>query len=335
MSFNSTNESSFNSTHNETTGYGDYSYIHFTAAAAVALGLCLFGMVGNLIVFWYLLFRIQRNKYTVYIINLAAADVICLLFTLMILMININTMVGMNSDFEGKSKFYLFLEIFYDGSLYAGMYFLTAISMERCLSVLFPIWYQCHRPKNLSVIMVTCLWILGSLQSLIKNLACPPEAFINQSNECTGVQIMIVVLGICICLPLMILSSLILLITIKRTFGQRYPQKLYIIIITAVFVFILAVTPITLLWFLMYFKLLPTDFEVVSFFFASIYCTSFNCTANPYIYFIVGRQWKQKSNNSIHDALQQAFKVEEGEQDKENSDKTSSTTCLTSIGKTV
>ncbi|KAM4705034.1 mas-related G-protein coupled receptor member H-like, partial [Rhinophrynus dorsalis] len=320
---------------NESTGYDDYANIHFTAAAAVAMGLCLIGIVGNLIVFWYLLFRIQRNKYTVYIINLAAADVICLLFTLMVLMININTMVGINPDFEGKSQLYLFLEIFYDSSLYAGMYFLTAISVERCLSVLFPIWYQCHRPKNLSVIMVTCLWILGCLESLIENLVCSPEAFKNQSKECTGVEIMTFVLGICICLPLMILSSLILLIKIKRTFGQRYPQKLYIIIIIAVFVFILAVTPFTFLWFLMYFKLLLTDIETVSLFFASIYCTSFNCTVNPYIYFIVGRQWKKKSNNSIHDALQQAFKVEEGEQEKENSDKTSSTTCLTSTGKTL
>ncbi|KAM4705037.1 mas-related G-protein coupled receptor member H-like [Rhinophrynus dorsalis] len=335
MPFSNTNVSVFNTAYYKGTEHNDKYIIHFTVAAAVAMILCLIGMVGNIIVFWYLLYRIQRNKYTVYVINLAAADFIFLIFTVIVLTMIIDTLIGTNTNFKGRKIFCLFVEIFYDGSLYSGMYFLTAISVERCLSVLFPIWYQCHRPKNLSVIMVTCLWSLGCLQSLIQNLTCSPEAFMTQGKVCTGVQIITFGLDVCICLPLMILSSLILLITIKRTFRERYPPKLYIIIITAVFVFIIAVTPFSFLWFLKYFRLLSRDIETASLLFASVYCTSLNSTMNPYIYFIVGRQWKQKSNNSIHDALQQAFKVGEGEQEKENSDKTSSTTCLTSIGKTV
>ncbi|KAM4705036.1 mas-related G-protein coupled receptor member H-like [Rhinophrynus dorsalis] len=319
----------------ETGGNDDRSKIPYTIVAGVTVGICLIGMVGNIIVFWYLLFRIQKNKYTVYIINLAVADFTFLICAVMTLLININSNVGVNPDFKGKSELYLFLEIFYDGSLYSGMYFLTAISMERCLSVLFPIWYQCHRPKNLSVIMVSCLWILGYLESLIANLACTPTAFIIQRKECTGIEIIKFVLGICICLPLMILSSLTLLIKIKKTFRKSYPKKLYIIIITSVFVFILAVTPFTFLWFLMYFRLLPTDTAISSLFFASVLCTSLNCTINPYIYFIVGRRWNQKSNNSIHEALQQAFKVEEDEQDNVNTDKTRSSSCLNYTGKIV
>ncbi|KAM4705032.1 mas-related G-protein coupled receptor member D-like [Rhinophrynus dorsalis] len=314
-----------------------YSLQHryiYTVAAAVAMILCLIGMAGNIIVFWYLLYRIQRNKYTVYIINLAAADFILLIFTVIVLSMIINTLVGTYPDFKGKKTFYLFVEIIYDVSLYSGMFFLTAISVERCLSVLFPIWYQCHRPKNLSVIMVSCLWILGCLQSLIENLICSPEAFLTQGKVCTGVEIMTFVLCICICLPLMILSSLTLLIKIERVFRRTYPYKLYIVIITAVLVFILVAITCILFWFLIYFKLLPTNFEVISFHFVSIYCTSFNCTVNPYIYFIVGRRWKKKSNNSIHETFQRAFKVEEEEQNKENSDKTSSTTCLNYIAQT-
>ncbi|KAG8442436.1 hypothetical protein GDO86_011280, partial [Hymenochirus boettgeri] len=311
MSFNSTNTSDYDYTDQE--GFAPNAYLHFTIAAAVGIGLCLIGIIGNVIVFWYLFFRIQRNKYTVYIINLAAADFTCLIFIAMLLMVNINKLIGANPYFTGNEKFYLFLETVYDLSFYSGMYFLTAISMERCLSVCFPIWYQCHRPRNLSAILCTCLWILGCTESLIKNFACSINDFANQTNSCTGVALMTFILNICICLPLMIISSSILIFSIRKSFRQRYPPRLYIIIISAVFVFILSVMPISLLWFLMYFRILKSAVLIVSHYFASMYCIALNSTANPYIYFIVGRQWKQKSHHSIHDALQRVFKAEEVE----------------------
>ncbi|CAM9489652.1 unnamed protein product [Bubo scandiacus] len=43
------------------------------------------------------------------------------------------------------------------------MYLLTAMSLERCLSVLFPIWYRCHHPKHLSGITCGVLWALAGL----------------------------------------------------------------------------------------------------------------------------------------------------------------------------
>ncbi|KAG8442435.1 hypothetical protein GDO86_011279, partial [Hymenochirus boettgeri] len=306
----STDNNTLDSNYTIEGGFGPYDFIHLTIVSAVGIGLCLTGFIGNVIVFWYLFFRIQRNKYTVYIINLAVADFICLLFIALLLMVNINTLIGKHPAFKGKEHLDPFLKIIYDFSFYSGMFLLTAISMERSITVCFPIWCRCHRPKNLSAIMCSCLWSVGATESLIKNLACPDE-FEIQTPACTGVQIMTFVLNLCICLPLMIISSLILLITIKRIFRQRYPPRLYIIIISAVFVFTLSVTPITLLWFLMYFKFSQSPVLIVGHYFASMYCTALNSTTNPYIYFIVGRKWKQKSHHSIHDALQRVFKAEE------------------------
>ncbi|XP_063781012.1 mas-related G-protein coupled receptor member D-like [Pseudophryne corroboree] len=291
-------------------GYSQYAHIHFTIAAAVALGLCLIGLVGNIIVFWYLCFKLQRNRYTLYIINLAEADSIFILLSAMLLMININTMINTNPEFKGEELLYFLVEVFYDSMQYTGMFLLTAISMERCMSVLFPLWYQCHRPHNLSTIMCAFLWVIGCLESLIENLVCPPEAFMSQTSQCTAVQIMTFLISVGICLPIMVISSFILLIKIKRTFREQYPPKLYIIIITAVLFFILSVIPLNFLWFLLYFQMLPTDVQSVSLFFASIFCTVLNSTINPFIYFIVGRKWKQSSNHSIHDALQIAFGIQ-------------------------
>ncbi|XP_063781013.1 mas-related G-protein coupled receptor member H-like [Pseudophryne corroboree] len=308
-------------------GYTQYAYIHFTVAAAVALGLCLIGLVGNIIVFWYLCFKIQGNKYTIYIINLAVADSILIIFSAMLLMININTMIGTNPNFQGEESFNVFVEVFYDSMQYTGMFLLTAISMERCMSVLFPLWYQCYRPHNLSTIMCAFLWVIGCLESLIENLVCTPEAFMKQTSQCTAVQIMTFVLAIGICLPIMVISSFILLINIKRIFGVQYPPKLYIIIITAVLFFILSIMPFNFLWFFVYFQLLTTNIQAASLFFASIFSIVLNSTINPYIYFIVGRKWKQSSNHSIHDALQRAFKIEDEETEDTNSNKTINSSC--------
>ncbi|XP_053324120.1 mas-related G-protein coupled receptor member D-like [Spea bombifrons] len=329
MDFNSTNVTDINTTEYHDSGFSNDAYIHFTIAAAVAIALCLFGMVGNVIVFWYLSLKIKRNKYTVYIINLAAADLIFLIFTAVIMMVNINTMVGKNPEFTGKQKLLTALEIVYDSALYSGMFFLTAISMERCFSAVFPMWYQCYRPKNLSLIACFLLWIIAWLEALLENLVCPSEDFDAQTTSCTGVELMIFITGIGLCLPLMVLSSITLMIMVKRTFQLNCTPRLYIIIIIAVIIFVLSVIPFQFVWFMLYFQLLPLDVQYVSIYFASVFGTVLNSIINPYIYFIVGRQWKEKSLHSIQDALKRAFKDDKKENPSSNKAKTSS--CQTNL----
>ncbi|XP_073488811.1 mas-related G-protein coupled receptor member H-like [Aquarana catesbeiana] len=320
------NVTSMNDTLDEpSSSYSEYSYIHFTIVAVVALCLCIVGLVGNVIVFWYLCFKIQRNKYTVYIMNLSVADALFIIFTTLLLMIQINTIIGKDRKFIGKKSLYLFIEIFYDIMQYSGMYILTAVSMERCSSVLFPFWYRSHRPRNLSTIICTALWILGSLESLLVNLVCTADALLEQTPQCSAVQIIVFILAIGICLPIMVISSFTLLIKVKRSLKQRYTPKLYIIILIAVLVFILSVLPFNFLSFLIYFKLTPKGLVTVSFFYVTTYCTVLNCTINPYIYFIVGRKWKQKTPHSIQEALQRAFREEDDENDDSNSNKTINT----------
>ncbi|XP_073423506.1 proto-oncogene Mas-like [Dendrobates tinctorius] len=315
--------------------YPENAQVHFTIAAGFAISLCLIGLVGNIIVFWYLCFKIKRNKYTIYIINLSVADFIFLIFSIIVLIMFIYTLSSADPYFKGKESLYIFLEIINDSAQYSGMFILTAISLERCLSVLFPIWYHCHRPTNLSTIICGSVWLLGWAVSLLDNLVCTPEAFLSQTTECTAVQIMTFGLSVIICLPIMVISSFILLIKIKKTVRQQYPQKLYIIIIVAVFIFIISVIPMNFVWFLMYFQLLKSDIETVGLFFAGVFCLALNCTVDPYIYFIVGKKWKQKTSHSIQDALQRAFRIEEDENEDSNSNKTSKDSNQTKLASTI
>ncbi|XP_073422183.1 mas-related G-protein coupled receptor member A6-like [Dendrobates tinctorius] len=276
-------------------GYSKFAYIHFTIAAVIALVLSLIGLLGNIIVLCYLCFKIQKNKFTIYSINLAVAYFIFLLFSVCILVLNINTLNNTYPNFQGKDSLYLFLEIFYDGTLYSGMFILTVISLELCMSVKLPVWHKCQRPKALTVVICVILWSIGCMESLLENLLCKADSFVAQTSGCTAIQLITFASAVIVCLPVMVTSCLILLFHIKRRFDQQASAELYAFIISAVTVFIISVIPFNFLWFLMYFHLIPTDVQKVALYFASIYGTVLHCTIIPYIYILAELNRKAKS----------------------------------------
>ncbi|XP_053575291.1 proto-oncogene Mas-like [Bombina bombina] len=287
------------------------SFAHYSIVASFAMILSLFGLIGNGIVFWILVFKMKRNKYTVYILNLAIADFLYLFFVAITMILMVDQILNRRSP---SKELLTSLEIMYDFGYISGMLFLTAISVERCLSVLFPIWHKCYRPKHLSTFVCGLLWAIGAFLSLADNLGCPPEFFSTGTSECTALQIFSTVLTFGILIPLMLLSSFILVYVIKTTSQTCRPPKIYVAIILTVCVFLISVAPIRLMWIFLYFKMLPNNFQTLAFFFSSTYCTVFNSSANPFIYFFVGRQKKKRFGGSINEAFSRVFKDDDTEQ---------------------
>ncbi|XP_010609741.2 mas-related G-protein coupled receptor member X2-like [Fukomys damarensis] len=117
--------------------------------------ITLTGLAGNAIVLWLLGFHTHRNSISVYILNLAAADFLFLcsfiIFYLGKLTDNINHV------------YYLYLHTMGLSSYITGLSMVSTISSERCLSVLFPIWYHCHHPRHMSAVTCALLWALSLL----------------------------------------------------------------------------------------------------------------------------------------------------------------------------
>ncbi|XP_077307094.1 proto-oncogene Mas-like [Lithobates pipiens] len=282
--------------------------LRLPAVDAVFLGICVFGLVGNITVFWNLCFRIRRNKYTVYIANLCVADTLLLAVVMLTLVVQISNFFGSQPGFKVTCPFYKFVDVFYYSLIYSGKNILTAISVERCISVLSPIWYRTRRPEKFSTMTCAVLWFLGILEGLLDVFVCDPEAYIKHHPECAAVEVMIFVSAVGICLPLMVISSVTLLYKL-RTVSQDYPSRLYIVIIIAVIVFILSVLPLNIFRFLMFYRAMKTV-PPIKLVFISQYWLVFNSTINPYIYFLVGRKWNQTICCSIKDSLQRAFMVD-------------------------
>ncbi|KAI5276279.1 Mas-Related G-Protein Coupled Receptor Member X2 [Manis pentadactyla] len=100
-------------------------------------------LAGNAVVLWLLGFRLRRNAFSVYILNLVGADFLFLsfqtAFALEELMGSFHSISRCNPSFVLPVLTFAYL---------ASLSILSAISVERCVSVLWPIWYRCHCPRH-------------------------------------------------------------------------------------------------------------------------------------------------------------------------------------------
>ncbi|KFZ61468.1 Proto-oncogene Mas, partial [Antrostomus carolinensis] len=174
---------------------------------------------------------------------------------------------------------------------------LTAMSMERCLSVLFPIWYRCHRPTHLSGIMCGVLWALAGLYIALVFLSC----YFSFHISCKQVFQALSIINFLIFTLFPLLSNLSLFIKLQRGSQKRHPGKLYVaILLSVIFLFIFGF-PLTVVVFLdpLYLNLL---FVHLSYLLASL-----NSSINPFIYFLVGSCQKRRFKFSAKAALHRVF----------------------------
>ncbi|XP_026582156.1 mas-related G-protein coupled receptor member X2-like, partial [Pseudonaja textilis] len=121
---------------------------------------CVLGMLGNGLVIWLLGSSVKRNTFAIYIINLSVADFGFLTFELIIEIHWLFTHLYCDFPYE---LFQTGLLLMYS----TGQFFLTVISIDRCVSVLFPIWYRCHRPVYMFTVVCVVIWAVSFILSSI------------------------------------------------------------------------------------------------------------------------------------------------------------------------
>ncbi|XP_075782174.1 mas-related G-protein coupled receptor member H-like [Pelodiscus sinensis] len=256
---------------------------------SITLIICLLGLVGNGIVIWFLGFRMKRNPFTVYVLNLAVADTVFLLCS-------VAHRAASMVFCENPKVLDIWFAVLYVWTYNTSLYFLTVISTERCVSVLCPIWYRCRRPRHLSAIVSALLWALPFLL-----FCCSIGVFCLLLNEfCANSLLYVFVLNVLIFSPIMVLSSLILSIKVRWSSQQRPPGKLYAVILLTVLFFLLLTLPHSFGFFLSYLHIIkPTPI------FYMLACAS--SSINPFIYFLVGSYGKRRFRGSLKLSLRRVF----------------------------
>uniref|UniRef100_A0A2I3GV79 G-protein coupled receptors family 1 profile domain-containing protein n=1 Tax=Nomascus leucogenys TaxID=61853 RepID=A0A2I3GV79_NOMLE len=231
--------------------------------------ISLVGLTGNAVVRWLLGFRMRRNALSIYTLSLS--------------------MPVMTFPYL------------------SGLNILSAMSTERCLSVLWPIWYRCRRPKHLSAVVCVLLWALSLLRSILEWMFC--DSLFSDADSVWFAWLIFLCVVLCV-------SSLVLLVRILCA-SQKMPlTKLYVTILLTVLVFLLCGLPIGIQWAL--FSRIYVDWEVLysHVYLVSVFLLSLNSSANPIIYFFVGsiRQHQNWQNLKLvlQRDLQDTSEVDEG-----------------------
>ncbi|XP_043827975.1 mas-related G-protein coupled receptor member X1-like [Dromiciops gliroides] len=255
----------------------------------LSLAISLVGMVGNGIVLWLLGFHIQRTPFSVYILNLAAADTLLLCCSFLI---SIHRLVKyLDNSFSYEVVLYIKLM-----SYAVGLNLLAVISTERCLSVLFPIWYRCHRPKRMSAAVCAVLWTLHGLFWVayfivyvrIKHKYFKHILFITEF-------VWFVLLTCVLCV-----SSLTLLLRVQCSSQRRHPPRLYLLVLLTVLVFLVCGLPLEIRFFIEYLSRISMHYWLAHL----MACV--NSSVNPIIYFFLGRR-RHKRRESLKVILQRAL----------------------------
>ncbi|KAM9372963.1 mas-related G-protein coupled receptor member H-like [Phaethornis superciliosus] len=259
----------------------------------------LLGLLGNGAVLWLLGFHIHRNPITVYILNLAVSDFAFLLFVLT------SSLLYLVENFSCTTLVPLvYLRTLFLLSLFSynmGLYLLTTISIERCVSILCPLWYRCRRPQALSAVVCALLWAL----SLAVIVAVTSLCLFHEHEHCRMALISMYLLNFLIFAPPMVISSTIYFIKVQCSSQQHQPRRLHIVIFLSILLFLLFALPLSIWNFLQQFSYSLVSSQVV-FLLASI-----SSSINPFIYFLVGSCRRHCSLVSLQVTFQRVFEETE------------------------
>ncbi|XP_040182805.1 formyl peptide receptor 2-like [Rana temporaria] len=160
---------------NYTNGGFDMTVIKILEVSYIVVlsGIFFLGITGNGLVIWFVAFRMKKTVNSVWFLSLAFADfTFCLLQPLTITHVALDGHWPFGTFMCKLNRFSIYL------NLSASVLQLTVISIDRCISVVFPVWCQNHRTVRLAVKVVLVLWIV----SLLLNVSYFTNTYIYDTN---------------------------------------------------------------------------------------------------------------------------------------------------------
>ncbi|KAJ8263667.1 hypothetical protein COCON_G00161240 [Conger conger] len=118
------------------------------------------GVFGNGVVIWISGLKMKKSVNATWYLSLAVSDfVFCACLPL-------NIVYLVTSDWvfgRGMCKFASFVMFL---NMFSSIFLLVLISVDRCVSVVFPVWSQNHRTVRSASVLVALAWIVSTLLSI-------------------------------------------------------------------------------------------------------------------------------------------------------------------------
>ncbi|XP_040292000.1 C3a anaphylatoxin chemotactic receptor-like [Bufo bufo] len=292
----SNNNSCGDYNYNDISPYNPYDY-EFVVLCLVSI----LGIIGNGLVIWFWLFRMEKTVNVIWFLNLAIADFIFALFFLAFIIVGLVFLNdGPLSDYMTMiTTFVIYL------NMVVSVFQLAVISVDHCICVIFPVWCHNHRTRRLALIVVLIIWIFSISQIFFFIYLCVLDY---NNNWEPIVRFLFFFL-----LPFIVIVSsytiLILRIKDKNIIKSSRPFKIIVAMVIAFFI----------CWFPYYLfallNIIPhiniNVYEVGS---KISHCLMlFNCCINPFLYVFIGQDFKQKCCGSFQAVFEKAFREDMGQ----------------------
>ncbi|XP_063799957.1 C3a anaphylatoxin chemotactic receptor-like [Pseudophryne corroboree] len=271
---------------NWTVSYNDYRYIQIYSILTILFYSIIFllGTVGNGLVIWIAGFKMKTVS-AVWFLNLAVADFICC--------VSIPLQI-----FVSQYIYDLVITVLWFINMCTSVYFLTAMSIDRCVSIMWPFWSKTYRtPKcvcNISAIVWVVSIVLNSPHIIINY---GYYFYHNEMDFSRFVAVFIVpfsVIVICYC---------VICFKLRKVKIPKRKQRPYKIITAVILCFLICIFPFHILPLLItdnYFM----DNLVIT---ISMWLIYFNSCINPILYVLIGQNIKDILIHSIPSRLERAL----------------------------
>ncbi|XP_060113682.1 chemerin-like receptor 1 [Heteronotia binoei] len=293
----------------------------------------ILGFIGNGLVIFITGFRMKKTVNTIWFLNLAIADFIFTFF----LPLNIAYLA---LDFhwpfgEAMCKFNSILAFV---NLYASVYLLMVISIDRCISVLCPVWAQNHRNPQCASFVALGVWILAlmlssptihfksTLQSIDKIYCYSHYSHDEKQAKVTHHAVIISRFIFAFVIPFQVIlicyGAIVLRLKRDRLARSSKPFKVITAVIVAFFVCWLPYHVFSFLELHVYKDPAMQSTILIGVPLASSLAFINSCL-NPILYVFMGHDFKERLKHSILSVFENAFAEEESQSTTQTKTKSS------------
>ncbi|XP_043941980.1 C5a anaphylatoxin chemotactic receptor 1-like [Protopterus annectens] len=286
------------------------STLRITTITAYSL-VFLVGILGNTLVIWITGFELKKTVNIIWFLNLSVADFLCCMSLPFLI-----TQFALDYRWPFGSFLCKIIPATKILNMFASVFLLMVVSIDRCVLVLRPVWCQNTRTTSMAAIVCFAVWLLALI------LAVPFAVFQNASTDTLsekttcGIKNQSAILGLRISwfvfgfvLPFFIITASYSLLMLKvKNIQYSGCNKTYKMLCAVIISFFICWSPYHVIGLLG-----ATNGNMHS---SPIFIVLSNLTqslayvnscVNPIIYVIVGQNFKTKLRKSVRTALKNVF----------------------------
>ncbi|XP_075134240.1 fMet-Leu-Phe receptor-like [Leptodactylus fuscus] len=278
------------------------------------ISFCLYGItfvlgiIGNGLVIWIAGFRMKKTISAVWFLHLAVADLLCCASIL----VRFAEELHVVSYIPNVNPFCMLIMVLFVLNMNASVLLLTAMSIDRCVSVVWPFWTKVHRTRRLVRITAGGIWGLSLLLTALVCYSCGwcitsrndnDETYKHNLQKITW-PIRLVIMFV---IPFLIILTtyVTILIKLRRSKRPQRSQRPYRIITAVIVCFFICWSPYY------FWPLSPMNqgdycqFHIVNTIVLTL--ARLNSCVNPIIYVFMGQDFRTGFFRSIPARLERAL----------------------------